>query len=157
MTDLSHHDTRALDLLKCLYWGQDLTTTVNLLNITWNQPVIPDDDGEYTAVRYLQVLVEDAASDVVNRPEAGEPVDPGDLEYDLQAIEKFRRLAERGREIGRLAELIADMLQAPYNDDGGEHEGPDLSDPVTDMHGDDPWGPEALAAVGHEAEDGESL
>jgi hypothetical protein len=121
MTEFNHHDGRALDLLKCLHWGRELSTTVNLLNATWNAPVI-DYDGvadEYTAFQYLRVLVDAAASDVVRRPE-GEATDPDDLEYDLRTIKKFRTLAERGREVGRLAELIADMLQAPYE---GDHEG----------------------------------
>jgi hypothetical protein len=119
MTEYNHHDTRALDLLKCVHWGAQLSNTVGLFNLTWNAPVI-DTDGtgdEYTAVQQLRVFLDAAARDVVERPAVGEPMDPWDLEHDLQTIAAFRKLAERGREAARLAELIADILQAPYNDD----------------------------------------
>lgn len=115
---MNEYDHRALDLLKCLHWGRELSTAVRLLDVTWNAPVI-DTDGtsdEYTPVEYLRVLVDTAAADVVEPP-GSNVMEPEDLEYDLQAIAKFRTLAERSREVGRLAELIADMLQAPYGDD----------------------------------------
>jgi hypothetical protein len=115
----NEYENRALDLLRCLHWGRELSTVVGLLNVTWNTPVI-DTDGtsdEYTAVEYLRVLVDAAAADVVEPP-GSSAVEPEDLDYDLKTIEKFRRLAERGREIGRLAELIADMLQA--RDEAGD-------------------------------------
>ncbi|THV25972.1 hypothetical protein [Glycomyces paridis] len=116
MTD--RNDLRALDLLKCLHWGRQLTAASRMAQAVMAAPVI-DTEGlcdDYTPVEYLRVLVDAAAADVVERPE-DRPVEPEDLEYELQTIAEFRAFAEHSREAGRLAELIADMLQAPYNEE----------------------------------------
>lgn len=120
MNHFDHHDGRALDLLKCAHWGAELSVTMRLLNGTWNAPVI-DTDGlcdEYTPVQQLRVLLDAAARDVVDRPPVGEPMEPEELEYDLQTIKAFRTIAERGRQAAALADQIADLLQTHYDYDG---------------------------------------
>jgi hypothetical protein len=120
MTEFDHHDGQALDLLKCNHWGRRLERFISSLNSTFNSPVIRDDCENWTPMQYLAMLLEAAADRVVERP--AEVVQyEGDLEYDRAAIQKFRSLTDDAREIAHLAELIADMLQAPYNgDEGGD-------------------------------------